>query len=129
MHRFYSYLLDVGSDAHSDLHAMSHGESFLNVLEAGWMRQVGLLLLDEPESALSFQNSLVLGASFARMAAEGRQVLCATHSPLLTALPGARVLQVDDHGITRVEWEDLSIVRDWRFFLDAPERYWRHVLE
>ena len=129
MHRFYSFLRDAGSPAHSNLHELSHGESFLDVVGAAWMRQVGLLLLDEPESALSFQNSLVLGASFARMAAEGRQVLCATHSPLLTALPGARILQVDEQGITRVEWEDLSIVRDWRFFLDAPQRYWRHALD
>lgn len=128
MHRFYSWLRDVGSEAHSGLHELSHGESFLGVLDAGWMRQVGLLLLDEPESALSFENQLVLGASFARMAAEGRQVLCATHSPLLTALPGARILQVDERGLTPVDWEDLPVVRNWRFFLDAPERYWRRVL-
>lgn len=129
MHRFYSYLLDAGSPAHSDLHGMSHGESFLTVLDAPWMRRVGLLLLDEPESALSFRNCLVLGATFARLAAEGRQVLCATHSPLLTALPGAHILQVDEQGITPVDWEDLPIVHDWRFFLDAPQRYWRHALD
>jgi len=129
MHRFYSFLHDVGSEAHSGLHELSHGESFLDVLDAPWMRQVGLLLLDEPESALSFRNQLVLGGSLSRMAADGRQILCATHSPLLTALPGARILQVDDDGITRVEWEDLAIVKDWRFFLDAPGRYWRHALD
>ncbi|WP_245885511.1 AAA family ATPase [Kineococcus rhizosphaerae] len=130
MHRFYSWLREVGSEAHSGLHELSHGESFLDVLGAGWMRHVGLLLLDEPESALSFGNQLVLGAAFARMAAEGRQVLCATHSPLLTALPGARILQVDGNGLTRVDdWEDLAVVRDWRFFLDAPDRYWRRVLD
>ena len=128
MHDFYSYLHAAGSPSHSDLHRMSHGESFLDVVGASWMRSVGLLLLDEPESALSFRNSLALGATFAAMAAEGRQVLCATHSPVLTALPGARVLQVDEQGITPVAWEDLALVRDWRFFLDAPERYWRHVL-
>ena len=100
----------------------------MHVVGAPWMRQVGLFLLDEPESASSFQNSLVLGASFAQMAAEGKQVLCATHSPALTALPGAHVLQVDEQGLTRVDWEDLAIVKDWRFFLDAPQRYWRRVL-
>ncbi|WP_432543234.1 AAA family ATPase [Kineococcus sp. SYSU DK002] len=126
-HRFYSWLHDVGSPAHADLHRRSHGESFLDVLDAAWMRQVGLLLLDEPESALSFTNQLVLGRSFAAMAAQGRQVLCATHSPLLTALPGARILQVGPDGITRAQWEDLPLVRDWRFFLDAPERYWRRL--
>ncbi|WP_432511664.1 AAA family ATPase [Kineococcus sp. SYSU DK001] len=129
MHRFYSWLHDVGSPAHADLHHLSHGESFLEVLDAAWMRQVGLLLLDEPESALSFTNQLLLGRSFAAMAAQGRQVLCATHSPLLTALPGARILQVGPDGITPAGWEDLPLVRDWRFFLDAPERYWRRVLD
>ncbi|MGI4895251.1 MAG: ATP-binding cassette domain-containing protein [Janthinobacterium lividum] len=128
MHRFYSYLHDVGSPAHGQLHQRSHGESFLDVVEASWMRTVGVVLLDEPESALSFENCLLLAASFATMAKEGKQILCATHSPLLTALPGAHVLQVDEQGITPVDWEDLGIVRNWRFFLDAPQRFWRHVL-
>jgi len=128
MHRFYSFLEDAGSEAHGNLHGMSHGESFVDVLGAAWMRRVDVVLLDEPESALSFDNCLLLAASLARMAADGKQVLCATHSPLLTALPGATLLQLDEDGMTPTTWEELTTVRNWRFFLDAPERYLRHVL-
>ena len=133
MHRFYSYLEDAlgGGDsppAHR-LHRVSHGESFVEVLESRWIDEAAVLLLDEPESALSFANCMLLLGALARMAREGKQVLCATHSPLLTALPGATVLQVDEDGLTPVAWEDLDLVRTWRLFLDEPPRFLRHVLD
>ena len=132
-HRFYTYLEDAahggaGTPSAHPLHRLSHGEGFTEVLGSQWVREASVLLLDEPESALSFENCLLLAARLAELAAQGRQVLCATHSPLLTALPGAHVLQLDGRGMTPVEWEELEVVRQWRFFLDAPERYWRHVL-
>ncbi|WP_432574445.1 AAA family ATPase [Kineococcus sp. SYSU DK005] len=132
MHRFYDYLEE--SDRESlhpvghGFHHRSHGEGFLDLLESRYTAAAGLLLLDEPESALSFDNCLVLAAGLQRAAEEGKQVLCATHSPLLTALPGATVLEVGAEGIRPVAWEDLAVVKHWRFFLDAPERYWRRVL-
>ncbi|WP_338074782.1 AAA family ATPase [Kineococcus vitellinus] len=132
-HRFYTYLEDAGSTGGEPpphpLHRLSHGEGFTEVLlRSPWVREASVLLLDEPESALSFGNQLLLAAALAAAAAEGRQVLCATHSPLLTALPGAHVLQLDERGVRPVDWEDLGLVREWRSFLDAPERFWRRVL-
>lgn len=59
----------------------------------------------------------------------GKHVLCATHSPLLTALPGARIVQLDDDGITPVTWDELDVVRHWTAFLDSPGRYLRHQAE
>ncbi|WP_345713609.1 AAA family ATPase [Kineococcus glutinatus] len=133
MHRFYSYLeeaaaLGDGPPRPHPLHLVSHGESFVEVLGSDWVRDAGTVLLDEPESALSFTSSLALLGALAEMARTGRQVLCATHSPLLTALPGAHLLQLDADGISPVAWEDLGIVTNWRLFLDAPQRYLRHVL-
>ncbi len=51
----------------------------------------------------------------------------ATHSPLLTALPGATILGLGAHGIRRAEWADLEIVANWRGFLDSPAAYLRHL--
>ncbi len=51
--------------------------------------------MDEPEAALSLTSCLALVGLLDRLARGGAQVLCATHSPLLTALPGATVLQLD----------------------------------
>ena len=110
-----------------DVMAMSHGQSFLEVLRQRFT-DVGVYFLDEPESALSFQSSLGLLALFAVLASKGSQVICATHSPLLCALPGATILEVGDHGLREVAWDDLELVRHWRSFLQGPERYLRHLL-
>ncbi|WP_413450324.1 ATP-binding cassette domain-containing protein [Georgenia phoenicis] len=132
MHRFVSYLEDASAPAGAppsphDLHQLSHGESFVEMLTGRWVRTAGVVLLDEPESALSFTTSLALLDVLALLAEGERHVLCATHSPILTALPGARVLQLDEDGITPVAWEDLEVVRHWRGFLEAPGRYLRHL--
>ena len=110
-----------------DVMAMSHGQSFLEVLRQRFT-EVGVYFLDEPESALSFQSSLGLLALFAVLASEGSQVICATHSPLLCALPGATILEVGEHGLRHVAWDDLELVRHWRAFLEAPDRYLRHLV-
>lgn len=132
MHRVVTYLEDsrpIPSTSPHELHRISHGESFVEMLNGHWVRDSGVVLLDEPESALSFTSSLSLLGGLAAMVRDGRQVLCATHSPLLTALPGATVLQLDETGITPVPWQDLAVVDHWRRFLDDPQRYLRHVLD
>jgi predicted ATPase len=130
MHRFVSYLEDAGGGgATHPLHRLSHGESFVEMLSGRWVGDAGLVLMDEPESALSFTSSLTLVGELAAMAAAGKQVLCATHSPVLAALPGAHLLQLSDEGIRSVAWDELDIVTHWRAFLEAPGRYLRHVLD
>jgi len=130
MHSFYTYLEDNPSTSGADVafHEMSHGESFLALLESRF-DEPGFYCLDEPEAALSFGSTLALIAVLQRIAREGGQVLCATHSPILAALPGARMLEVGDWGIRPAEWRDLEIVNHWRSFLDSPERYLRHLLD
>jgi predicted ATPase len=64
-----------------------------------------------------------------RIALHGGQVLCATHSPILASLPGARVLELGEWGMRETRWEDLELVRHWRAYLDSPRRYLRHLLE
>ncbi|MGY2065077.1 AAA family ATPase [Blastococcus sp. SYSU DS0619] len=110
------------------LNARSHGEGFLAFLESRTLER-GLWVLDEPESALSFRSSLRLMALLHGVAATGSQVLLATHSPVLAALPGARVYELDEAGFTERPWADLDLVRDWQTFFDAPERLLRHLLD
>ena len=59
----------------------------------------------------------------------GSQVICATHSPLLTAIPGARIVELTDAGMADRAWEDLEIVTHWRRYLSDPRAYLRHVLD
>ncbi|QNG18099.1 AAA family ATPase [Rhodococcus triatomae] len=105
---------------------LSHGQSFLRYV-ADRPVGVGLWILDEPEAALSFQSCLALIGVLGDLAAEGSQVILATHSPLLAAVPGARIWELTDGGIEYPEWADTALVRGWRSFLDAPERFLRHL--
>jgi predicted ATPase len=131
MHGLYSYLEDNpptdrrGTDL--PFHRMSHGESFLAVLRSRF-QGYGFFVMDEPESALSFQSCLGLLALLDDLRREGAQVLVATHSPVLTSLPGATLLAISDQGIRESSWEELDLVRDWKGFLDAPQRWLRHLL-
>lgn len=112
-----------------DLAEQSHGEGFLTVLDT-MFNEPGLYLLDEPEAALSFSSCLSLVALLDRLGRAGGQVVCATHSPVLTALPGARILELGDHGIRTVgDWADLQLVDHWRRYLNDPNQYLRRVLD
>ena len=90
----------------------------------------GLYLLDEPESALSLSACLGLIGLLHDLSLTGTaQVLVATHSPVIAALPGARILELDDDGWHDSQWQDLSLVQHYRSFLDQPMRYLRHVMD
>ncbi len=129
MHSWYTYLEDHPNERNPDprFHQMSHGESFLELLDARF-NSVGFYCLDEPEAALSFSSTLALIGVLERLAREGSQLLCATHSPVLATLPGAVILEVGEWGLRETTWEELELVQHWRRFLDAPGRYLRHLL-
>ena len=57
----------------------------------------------------------------------GSQIILSTHSPVLAALPGADLYEVGEWGLRRTDYDDLSLVRTWRSFLDTPQRFLRHL--
>ena len=124
MHGLFTHL--EGLSAGTALHEMSHGESFLAFCRER-ARVRGLWVLDEPESALSFENCLALTAFLLERVEQGCQVLLSTHSPVLAALPGARIIEAGEHGLRESTWEELETVDHWRRFLAGPERYLRHL--
>ncbi len=65
------------------------------------------------------RGSSVLGV-LDRLGRRGAQVLCPTRSPLLTAMPGATVLQLGDRGVEQVDWQELDLVDHWRRYLRDP---------
>ena len=58
----------------------------------------------------------------------GAQVVCATHSPLLAATPGAGIVQLDGDGFHATTWAELTVVDHWRRYLEDPQRYLIHLL-
>lgn len=123
MHGHFSYLESIGGD---QLHELSHGEAFLEYIAAR-SGVVGLWVLDEPESALSLSGCLALIGALRDLTRTGAQVLLSTHSPILAALPGAELIEVGEWGLRPCAYDDLDLVRNWRSFLTAPDRYLRHL--
>jgi predicted ATPase len=109
-----------------DLDANSHGESFLKLFEARFVPD-GLYLLDEPETPLSPTRQMAFLSLLMGMVEQGSQFLIATHSPILMALPGATILNLDALPPAPVEYADLEHVRITREFLNNPERFLRHL--
>ena len=109
------------------LHRMSHGEAFLAVMQHRF--DEGLLLMDEPESALSPQRQLTLLALLHRLVRGGRtQLFIATHSPILMTFPRATIIALDD-GAQPIALEDTSHFQITRDLLNRPEMYWRHLAD
>jgi predicted ATPase len=127
MHGFYTYLQDNPGPNDPSFHQLSHGESFLEILRTRF-DSPGLYCLDEPEAALSFSSQLALVSTMHELGQNGAQLLCATHSPLLAALPGATLLETGPWGMRPTTYESLELVTHWRAYLAEPMRYLRHVL-
>jgi predicted ATPase len=109
-----------------DPDARSHGEAFLDLFRARLVPG-GLYLLDEPEAALSPQSQLALIAMVHDAVADGGQFVIATHSPILMAIPDARIFTFDDGRIRRTEFSELESVTLVRDFLQAPQLFLRHL--
>lgn len=105
---------------------MSHGEGFLTVL-GEMFQSPGFYVMDEPEAALSFFSCLRLIALMDQLASSGAQIVCATHSPVLAAAPGAEIIEVGDFGCRRTDWAALGLVDHWRRYLSDPTAYLRHL--
>jgi predicted ATPase len=85
-----------------DFLSHSHGEGFLRFFEERCRRQ-GILIFDEPESALSPSRQIEFLKLLRRMdESKICQVIMATHSPMLMAYPGARLLQLSKYGLEPV---------------------------
>jgi predicted ATPase len=110
------------------LHERSHGESFLDVALHRFGPD-GLYLLDEPEAALSVRGCLALLRRIHDLREQRCQFVVATHSPILLALPGALILQIDEDGtLAPTDYDEADPVRLTRAFLGDPDRLLRDLL-
>jgi len=109
------------------LHQRSHGEAFLALFEHR-LQPGGVLVMDEPEAALSPQRQLsLLALLYAFVESGGTQVFIATHSPILMTFPGATLYRIEAGGIEPTQLEETSHYHVTRGILENPERYWKHL--
>ena len=109
------------------LHAQSHGESFLAMVQ-NRLAGHGLYIFDEPEAALSPSRLLTLLAEIDRLVKDDSQFIIATHSPILMAYPGAEVLELSENGIRSVDYRETEHFTLTKQFLDDPDRMLHYLL-
>lgn len=127
---FATYLEEVGSPflayGGKSFHQQSHGEGFLALFEN--RVEDGVYLLDEPEAALSPGRQLTFLSILHHLASlKVAQFIIATHSPILLTLPGATLLSIEEGQIREVGYRDTEHYQLTRDFLNAPERFHRHL--
>ena len=110
------------------LHELSHGEAFLTAVQSDFVEN-GLYFLDEPEAALSPLHQMTLLREFFDLAEHGAQLVVATHSPILLALPGAQILRFDGDGIGEVSYEETESYQIMSRFINDRERTLRRLLD
>lgn len=109
-----------------DPFARSHGEIFLDLFSAR-ITAPGVYLMDEPETPLSPTSMLALMTLLRQAADEGSQFLIATHSPILMAIPEARILDMNASPPCPVSWDEVEHVSLTRAFLNQPDAFLRHL--
>ena len=103
-----------------DFLSYSHGEGFLRFFQERCQRQ-GIYIFDEPESALSPARQMEFLTLMRRMEeATICQVIMATHSPMLMAYPGARLLRLSKYGLDPVTVEQTDHYKVMREFCNDP---------
>lgn len=125
MHESMAHLIEIGESRGLRHSQQSHGEMFIDMLSGKFM-DLGLWILDEPESALSFTSSLSLLQLIRERERAGQQTVLATHSPILASAEGADLFEAGEWGLRESTWDRLEMVDHWRRFLTDPQRYTRY---
>ena len=126
-----AYLDTAGVRHDAGLRTRSHGEAFLALVEQR-MSPSGpaVLLLDEPETALSPARQLSFLAEIDRWHRSGHvQAIVATHSPIILAYPHATLLSFDGGRIREVAYEDTEHFRITRAFLNDRTRFLARLID
>ena len=108
------------------LNHASHGEAYLSFFKSR-MRDNQLILLDEPETPLSFSNQLALLYILKDTIDRGSQVIIATHSPIIMAFPDAEIYFFNHDRLEMVQYDDLESIKILKDFLNDPNRYLHHL--
>ena len=103
----------------------SHGQGIMDLARTRFGPD-SLILLDEPEDGLSTFSQLELLGLLTVLARRGAQVVVATHSPVLLAIPDARILHVPD--LEPMLYDDCEPVTATREFINDPAGTARYLV-
>ncbi len=98
----------VENGSGQSLRERSNGESALMYFQSK-IEMDTLCLLAAPENSLSPENQLILADFLAESVRYcGNQLVISTHSPFLLALPGAKIIDLDNHSRVVDSWTELK---------------------
>ncbi|RPI79775.1 MAG: AAA family ATPase [Desulfobacteraceae bacterium] len=101
----------------------SHGQSLMSFFKARYKIR-GLYLLDEPETALSARSQLELLKLLNEIGQEKHaQFIIATHSPILTACPHAKILSFNETFVKEIEYRASEHYKIYKNFMANPQKY------
>lgn len=119
----------IDSHGGRPLHELSHGESFLTLVQHRFGNN-GLFVLDEPEAALSPQRQLSLLQLIDDLVQrKSAQMIIATHSPIVLAYPDAVIYSLNEADrLSTVPYEATEHFALTRDFLMNHDQYLRRLL-
>src|SRR6201995_8353 len=121
--------LDAAGSPSADFLSYSHGEGFLRFFAERCQRQ-GIFIFDEPEAALSPARQMEFLKLMRRMEESTIcQIVMATHSPMLMAYPGARLLRLSKYGLEAVTVEQTDHYKVLREFCVDPTGFVEAVID
>ena len=98
----------IEGESGRSLRERSNGENALMYFQSK-IETDTLCLLDEPENSLSPENQVILADFLAESVRYcGNQLVISTHSPFLLALPGAKIINLDDRSRVADRWTQLK---------------------
>ena len=101
----------IENESGKSLRERSNGESALMYFQSK-IEMDTLCLLDEPENSLSPENQVILADFLAESVRYcGNQLVISTHSPFLLALPGAKIINLDERSRIADNWTELKNAR------------------
>jgi predicted ATPase len=101
----------IENESGKSLRERSNGESALMYFQSR-IEMDTLCLLDEPENSLSPENQVILADFLAESVLYcGNQLVISTHSPFLLALPGAKIINLDERSRIVDNWTELKNAR------------------
>ena len=103
-----------------ELHRMSHGQSFMKIIEENM--NSGLFILDEPEAALSASKQLEFISRVHDAVINGSQFIIATHSPIILGYPNAVIYSFDGDRIEETTYEQTPSYMITKEFINNRKR-------
>jgi predicted ATPase len=110
------------------LHTLSHGESFMALLEHRFTGD-GLYILDEPEAALSPTRQMTFLTCLHDLVRDSAQFVIATHSPIIMAYPHATLYVLSEDRIEKRAYKETEHFQVARNFLTHTDSMLRELLE